>query len=51
MKPIMDKITAAIEEVAKENGYTYIFDGSVGFVLYADETTDVSDLVKGKLGL
>ncbi len=51
MKPIMDKITKAIEEVAKENGYTYIFDGSVGFVLYADKTTDVSDLVKGKLGL
>lgn len=51
MKPIMDKITAAIETVAKENGYTYIFDGSVGFVLYADETTDVSGLVKTKLGL
>lgn len=51
MKPIMDKITNAINEVAKENGYTYIFDGSVGFVLYADETTDVSTLVKTKLGL
>jgi outer membrane protein len=51
MKPIMDKITKAIEEVAKENGYTYIFDGSVGFVLYADETTDVSSLVKAKLGI
>lgn len=51
MKPIMDKINAAIEEVAKENGYTYIFDGSVGFVLYADESTDVSPLVKAKLGL
>ncbi len=51
MKPIMDKITEAINAVAKENGYTYIFDGSVGFVLYADETSDVSDLVKGKLGL
>ncbi len=51
MKPIMDKITKAIEDVAKENGYTYIFDGSVGFVLYADASTDVSALVKGKLGL
>ena len=51
MKPIMDKITKAIEDVAKENGYTYIFDGSVGFVLYADESTDVSSLVKAKLGI
>jgi len=51
MKPIMDKITQAIKDVATEDGYTYIFDGSVGFVLYADETTDVSDKVKAKLGL
>lgn len=51
MKPIMEKINKAIEEVAKENGYTYIFDGSTGFVLYADSATDVSTLVKGKLGL
>ena len=51
MQPIMERINEAIKSVATENGYTYIFDGSVGFVLYADETTDVSTLVKGKLGL
>lgn len=51
MQPIMERINEAIKSVATENGYTYIFDGSVGFVLYADESTDVSTLVKGKLGL
>ncbi len=51
LKPIRDKIQAAIDEVASENSYTYIFDASTGFVLYADESTDVSDLVKAKLGL
>jgi outer membrane protein len=51
MMPIMEKINKAIEDVAKENGYTYIFDGSAGLVLYADATTDVSTLVKAKLGL
>ena len=51
MQPIMERINEAIKSEATENGYTYIIDGSVGFVLYADESTDVSTLVKGKLGL
>lgn len=51
LAPIRDKIQAAIDDVAAENGYTFIFDYSTGFVLYADATTDVSSLVKAKLGL
>lgn len=51
LKPIRDKIQAAIDAVAKENGYTYIFDQSMGIILYADEAADVSAQVKAKLGL
>ncbi len=51
LAPIRDKIQAAIDDVAAENGFTFIFDYSTGFVLYADASTDVSGLVKAKLGL
>ena len=44
-------LQSAIDAVASENGYAYIFDYSTGFVLYADASTDVSSLVKSKLGL
>jgi outer membrane protein len=49
LKPIYDEINAAIEAVAKENGYTFIFEQ--GVLLYADESLDVSNLVKAKLGM
>jgi len=51
LSPIQEKINLAIKEVATDNGYTYIFDTSMGMVLYADPGTDVSALVKAKLGL
>lgn len=51
LKPIRDKVQKAIDDVAKENGYTYVFDASLGFILYADESTDASSKVKAKLGL
>jgi outer membrane protein len=53
LAPILDEVRNAIQAVAKDNGYTYIFDGSpgVGVLLYADETTNVTALVKAKLGL
>ena len=49
LSPLRDKIQKAIDEVAAENNYDYIFDYSSGFVLYADKSTDVSELVKAKL--
>jgi len=49
--PLRTKIQTAISDVAAENGFTYIFDLSTGFVLYADKSTDVGALVKTKLGL
>lgn len=53
LQPILDKVNDAIEQVAEEEGYTYIFDASPGngVLLYADETTDIMDQVKAKLGL
>ncbi len=50
LKPILAKINTAINEVAKENGFQFIFDSSTGVILYADETQDVSEMVKSKLG-
>jgi len=51
LKPIRDKIQNAINAVANENGYTYIFDASLGMILYAEDSTDVTALIKAKLGL
>ncbi len=51
LKPIRDRISNAINEVAAENGFSYIFDYSLGIILYADESSDVSKLVQAKLGL
>lgn len=49
--PILDKISNAIKEVGKENGYTYIFDISLQQVLVYPESDNVLKLVKKKLGI
>jgi outer membrane protein len=50
--PIVDKAMAAIEAVAKENGFVMIFDTSIfGAIMFADESEDVFALVKAKLGI
>lgn len=51
LKPIIDKAKKAIEDVAKENNYTYIFDSGVGVLLYQKDSDDIMPLVKKKLGL
>jgi outer membrane protein len=51
MKPVIDKVNSAIKSVATEGGYTYIFDTISGFILYADESNDVTEQVKTKLGM
>ena len=50
-QPIIDAINEAIKQVAEEGGYMYIFDQSQGSLLWADESNDVSSLVKAKLGI
>ena len=51
LEPILSKARTAIEDVAKEGKFTYIFDTSMGSILYADESENVMALVKKKLGL
>ena len=48
-QPFLDKLIKAIADVAKENGYTYIFDERM--LLYSEGGANVSVLVKKKLGI
>ena len=48
-KPIVDRAKKAIEDVAREGGYTYIFDGAA--LLYSQDSEDIMPQVKKKLGL
>ncbi len=49
VKPELDKIYAAINDVAKDNGFTFIFN-SDQVLLYAAEGADATPLVLKKLG-
>src|SRR5690606_12269815 len=49
LSPIQEKVNTAIEEVAKAEGYTMVFDSSAGGILFAVETTNITSMVKTKL--
>jgi outer membrane protein len=49
--PILKKAEAAIKDIAKEKGYAYIFDTSLGTVLYAQDSDNMMAVVKAKLGI
>lgn len=49
--PIIEKAEKAIKEVGKANNYDYIFDTSVGALLYYKDADNVLSLVKAKLGI
>ena len=49
--PVVKKAEDAIKAVAEEKKYSYIFDTSVGVVLFAQESDDIMPAVKSKLGL
>jgi outer membrane protein len=49
--PIIKKAEDAIKSIAKDKEYSYIFDTSVGVVLFAQDSDDIMPLVKAKLGL
>jgi outer membrane protein len=51
LQPIIDKAKKAIDDVAKENNYTYILDSTGGIVLYSTPGDDILPLVKKKLGM
>lgn len=50
LQPILDKARTAIENVAKANGFAYIFDTSTGATVY-EGGENVMPLVKKELGL
>ena len=47
--PIQKKLQAAIEDVAKENGFTYVFPREA--LIYMPPSSDIGPLVRKKLGL
>ncbi len=51
LKPIIDRAKKAIEDVAREGGYTYILDSGTAAILYSQDSDDIMPLVKKKLGL
>jgi outer membrane protein len=55
MEPVYNKVGKAIEEVAKENGYSFILSpqilGGGDILLYSDDKYDISVLVLKKLGI
>ncbi len=50
-KPIFDRFNKAMSDVATENGFMLVFDSNTQVVLYADESLDVTPLVKTKMGI
>lgn len=55
LAPLLDKIQEAVDAVAKENGYTYVFNSDAGpttspIVLVAPDSDNITDLVFKKLG-
>ncbi len=56
LAPVLDKIDKTIKEVAKENGYVYVFNtdagpGTTPILLVAPDADNISDLVFKKLGV
>lgn len=54
MEPVYTKVGKAIEDVAKEQGFNMIVNNQLSgldVVLYADDSSDISDLVLKKLGV
>ncbi|WP_214071612.1 OmpH family outer membrane protein [Mucilaginibacter sp. dw_454] len=51
MKPLLDKARAAVTEVAKEKGLTYVFDSSTTQLLVSPPSDDIMAAVKVKLGI
>jgi outer membrane protein len=50
-KPLIEKAKGAITAVAKEKGYTYVFDTATTTLLTSPEGDDLMVPVKAKLGL
>lgn len=54
MDPVYKKVSKAIEDVANENGFSYVLSSQIGgldVILFGDEKLNVSDLVLKKMGV
>ncbi len=55
LDPIQKKMQEKIDEVAKENGYTYILNNAMGSgiptILYGSEASDCTEKIAKKLGI
>lgn len=49
--PILKRAEDAIKDIAKEKGYAYIFDTSLGSVIYAQDADNIMPVVKARLGI
>lgn len=50
--PVQEAALNAVNEVAEENGFTYILDTGVGAVVYTSpDSIDILEMVKTKLGI
>jgi outer membrane protein len=50
-QPVEQKAYAAIQTVAKANGYDYVIDSSLGVFLVLPDGDDLTNLVKSHLGI
>lgn len=50
-QPIIDKATAVVKEVAKEAGYAYVIDNSLGVLIMAPDGDNILPLVKKKMNI
>lgn len=52
VKPIQDRVFAAIEEYARDKGYAFVFDVAGAMtIVYADQKFDINDQILEKLGI
>lgn len=49
--PLIERAKKAINDVAKENGFTYVFNSAEGLLLVSPPADDLLPLVKKKLGI
>ena len=49
IQPVMDNITAIIEELREEGSYTLILDAAAGSIVSADPALDLTQEVIGRL--
>jgi outer membrane protein len=49
VQPVMDRVNREIEALAKEGGYSYIFDAAAGSIIFADPSLDLTEEVLRRL--